>query len=261
MTYITYFIALMMIKLHVTLLSSPQYARAMPTTTTNVTMTMLFWSPSLYGVVPPVIHTPLGDCVTSSDQNTIATADIVVFFMKSHPKPTPIARPPGALWVFCLRESPVRARDRFYDFLRVMNSQINVYMSYSTKADVYYPYGRYESIASGGKNSYDTHFRTRGGLAVAIISNCESPHRSHKIQLLREHMPIDVMGSSSCANKPLIPECKSGHQSTKDQQACFKALAGKYKFYVAIENSDCNDYITEKAWRNALAAGLERYDS
>ena len=31
----------------------------------------------------------------------------------------------------------------------------------------------------------------------------------------------------------------------------------KYKFYLAFENSNhCNDYISEKFWRNSLAQGL-----
>ena len=37
---------------------------------------------------------------------------------------------------------------------------------------------------------------------------------------------------------------------------CFTRLATRYSFYLAIENSDCYDYVTEKVWNNALMAGM-----
>ena len=37
---------------------------------------------------------------------------------------------------------------------------------------------------------------------------------------------------------------------------CFTLLAPKYYFYIAIENSDCFDYISEKVWNNAFLSGM-----
>ena len=40
------------------------------------------------------------------------------------------------------------------------------------------------------------------------------------------------------------------------QRRCFQELGRKYKFYLALENSDCDDYITEKVFRNAFESGM-----
>ena len=45
-------------------------------------------------------------------------------------------------------------------------------------------------------------------------------------------------------------------RQTSDQLKCFQELGSKYKFYVALENSDCDDYITEKVFRNAFQSGM-----
>ena len=37
-----------------------------------------------------------------------------------------------------------------------------------------------------------------------------------------------------------------------DEDACFNMLKKDYKFYLAFENSNCQYYITEKFFRNAL---------
>lgn len=38
-------------------------------------------------------------------------------------------------------------------------------------------------------------------------------------------------------------------------KTCVKSLFAKYKFYLAFENSHCEDYITEKTWKS-LDAGM-----
>jgi hypothetical protein len=37
-----------------------------------------------------------------------------------------------------------------------------------------------------------------------------------------------------------------------EENYCFDLLNRNYKFYLAFENSNCLDYITEKFWLNAL---------
>ena len=37
-----------------------------------------------------------------------------------------------------------------------------------------------------------------------------------------------------------------------DSQKCFQLLERDYKFYLSFENSNCDEYITEKFWDVAL---------
>lgn len=53
--------------------------------------------------------------------------------------------------------------------------------------------------------------------------------------------------SSRCGRK----EC-----ARKDADKCFQMLSKEYKFYLAFENSDCRDYITEKFFINGLSNNI-----
>ncbi len=44
---------------------------------------------------------------------------------------------------------------------------------------------------------------------------------------------------------------KCGPLECRDSMDCFFDLSANYKFYIAFENSLCNEYITEKFWRSA----------
>ena len=87
----------------------------------------------------------------------------------------------------------------------------------------------------------------RPKLAVAAISDCISPDRNAKIAELKKHMHIDILGKCGDFRHK---ECEERHPD------CFKMLAKEYYYFVAIENSDYRDYITEKVWRNAFDAGM-----
>ena len=70
------------------------------------------------------------------------------------------------------------------------------------------------------------------------ISNCNA--RNNRLEYakeLKEHIIVDIYGD--CGTK----------QCARNSPECFNILR-KYKFYLAFENSNCADYITEKFWGN-----------
>ena len=60
-------------------------------------------------------------------------------------------------------------------------------------------------------------------------------------QELSRYIGVDIYGACG----PL--KC-----SRMKEASCFKILERKYKFYLAFENSNCQDYITEKFFVNGL---------
>lgn len=72
-------------------------------------------------------------------------------------------------------------------------------------------------------------------MAAALISNCAGG-RLQVIQELRKYIRVDVYGG-----------CGLGCEGD-----CLSMIHRDYKFYLAFENANCVDYITEKFFKNAL---------
>ena len=75
-----------------------------------------------------------------------------------------------------------------------------------------------------------------------FVSHCKTPNRRENYtEELAKYIEVDIFGK--CGNKT----CKR-----RDAAHCFNMLNTDYKFYLAFENSNCKDYITEKLYWNGL---------
>ena len=138
-------------------------------------------------------------------------------------------------WVYFTRESPVHSGLLNHPSEgRQLNGLFNWTMTYKLDSDIDY---RYFRIAPG-KHSDEDYSVPTGESATAVLSNCR-PDRLEYIDELRKYIKVDVYGSCGAH------WCPGG-------QSCFINLKKKYKFYLAFENSVCNDYVTEKFYHNAL---------
>ena len=90
-----------------------------------------------------------------------------------------------------------------------------------------------------------------------IVSRCESPSRREDyVAELSKYIPVDIMGgcgSIPCNQSFHVTNRLAFGQQTLNQHDsmdnCSLAVATEYKFYLAFENSFCDDYVTEKFFR------------
>ena len=85
-------------------------------------------------------------------------------------------------------------------------------------------------------------------LITFVNSNC-GEFKIKFISKLKEYIPLDVYGACAWSFDRNLPACPRKSQQCVDIQK-------KYKFYLALENGFCKDYVTEKYWLNALEMGL-----
>ncbi|KAM4742695.1 alpha-(1,3)-fucosyltransferase 4-like [Anableps anableps] len=156
----------------------------------------------------------------------------------------PEPRPSAQKWIWMNYESPTHTSE-----LWLLEGVFNLTMSYRTDSDIFLPYGYVvprARTAAGGPEGGVTHQlshsrRPRKRFVAWVISNWSPTHaRVGFYQQLRRFIRVDVFGR---AGRPLQ---RGGGSVVR--------LLRRYMFYLALENSQHTDYITEKLW-NAVLAG------
>ncbi|XP_054031409.1 4-galactosyl-N-acetylglucosaminide 3-alpha-L-fucosyltransferase FUT6-like [Dryobates pubescens] len=146
-------------------------------------------------------------------------------------KLTQIPRLQSQRWIWFNLESPSHSPN-----LRAMNNLFNLTMSYRKDSDIFTPYGELQLL--GEPQPFSIPTKTK--LVAWVVSNwVESSRRVRYYRELKDHIKVDIYGS---------------HHLPLPHDQLLTTLA-QYKFYLAFENSQHEDYITEKLWRNALSSG------
>ncbi len=74
-----------------------------------------------------------------------------------------------------------------------------------------------------------------------MVSNCGGrSSRQEVVKILQKYIQIDVYGN--CGNLT----CPKSEDENNSSEECRDMTGQNYKFYMALENSLCRDYITEK---------------
>ncbi|XP_020856366.1 alpha-(1,3)-fucosyltransferase 4 [Phascolarctos cinereus] len=151
-----------------------------------------------------------------------------------------LTRPPGQRWVWMNFESPSNSiRLGSFD-----SSLFNWTLSYRADSDIFVPYGYLypRSSPQDQPSGLYPSLAQKQRLVAWVVSHwSESQARVRYYHKLRQYLKVDVYGKGG----PGQPVPDSGLLHT----------VGRYKFYLAFENSQHLDYITEKLWRNAFLAG------
>ncbi|KAG9261961.1 alpha-(1,3)-fucosyltransferase 7 [Astyanax mexicanus] len=181
-------------------------------------------------------------CFLEDNRSMFSQAEVVVFhhhelWTGRSKLPLDLRRPLKQRWLWLSLEPPMKNGN-----LSTFNSFFNWTMSYRRDADIFMPYGKLVPKKNRSK-SFVVPKKTKC-LVAWVVSNYKEQYRRSKVfQQLKDFIPedqIEVYGQwkkRPISNKALL----------KTISQCF--------FYLAFENSECKDYISEKLWRNALQAG------
>lgn len=178
---------------------------------------------------------PYSECRLDKKGIDKTKADVLLFFPT--PKTLP-SRPPGQIWTYCSWEAPVH-----YGVPSPYSKWSDVFnwtMSFRQDADIFAPNNRFAWRAKENlmKDSEYLEFaKSKTKTAVWFVSNCRTQSRRMEyVNRMKNIIDIDIYGR--CSDK----KCTGKH--------CMTMLNDTYKFYLSFENSFCEDYVTEKLFRN-----------
>ena len=181
--------------------------------------------------------------------------------MEAKELPNPRNRRSNQRYVMYFLESPLNYK---YDYGK-FDDFFNWTMTYRLDSDIPFPYGRvvqkfaqfsyvsnsqeigswaltydYEKFAASfnSTRSKEFHALAHRPMAVAwIVSNCVTgSHRESYVSELSKYIQVDIYGQ--CTKR-----------SCGNYQDCLEFIEQNYMFYLAFENSFCEDYVTEKLWQ------------
>ena len=179
------------------------------------------------------------NCRLTYEDNAATDADAIMIHLHltKGPHTFPNRTRQDQRWIWLTDESSAHtflvAKERH---MYAYNGYFNWSMSYRMDTDVPVPYGRTLPLTPDEAAAYQplNYFALNPRLVAAMGSNCGgSNKRWSYIRELKNHVKVDAYGG--CGNL----KCK-GH-FTKD---C--PVLAEYKFYLAFENTNCREYITEK---------------
>ncbi|CAH1793076.1 unnamed protein product [Owenia fusiformis] len=179
----------------------------------------------------------------------IASSDAVLFHLWGRDfkigDPIPKIRYSWQNYIFFSMENPTWIH--FTTKVKYLDGFFNLTATYKQNSDVPLAYGKYfprdMSKPTNLKNYYMENRRKRkdkDAIILWVVSNCKTVNnRMQFVKKLQKHIAIDIFGR---CGKPCKRHTKCGTHS--------------YMFYMALENADCKDYITEKLWHNSFGANL-----
>jgi hypothetical protein len=147
--------------------------------------------------------------------------------------------------------------DEAYNVNKNIDSlKLNWTISYYKNSEAYkFAYGGV--VPTDGKNNDDykieNEFNKRSNSAIWFVSNCNSQYRINFANKLGEYYPIIVSGQ--CSKNLNTSRIIQYNNSCSRESKCEVDFLTSKKFYLALESTNCTDYITEKFWRS-LSYGL-----
>ncbi len=150
-------------------------------------------------------------------------------------------RPPNQIWIMHHLESPVNSGS-----YTKYGSGINWTATYRVDSTIVTPYERFVPFQNASQfylHPPKRNYALGKSKKVAwFVSHCSTQNKRREYaKELAKYIEVDIYGP--CGDRK-CPRAKAAQ--------CFNMLNTDYKFYLAFENSNCKDYITEKLYWNGL---------
>uniref|UniRef100_A0A2H8TYZ4 Fucosyltransferase n=2 Tax=Melanaphis sacchari TaxID=742174 RepID=A0A2H8TYZ4_9HEMI len=178
---------------------------------------------------------PVNRCTITSKKSEASNVDAILFRDHfSHPGHRKTGK---QVWILYFLESP------YHTELITYNDVFNWTATYRHDSDIVTPYERwaYYDPSVTQVERLDRNYAFNKTKQVAwFVSNCGA--KNGRLQYARElakYISVDVYGVC-------------GQFKCPRSDKCFQMLEHDYKFYLAFENSNCFDYVTEKFFVNGL---------
>uniref|UniRef100_A0A0K0F0S1 Fucosyltransferase n=1 Tax=Strongyloides venezuelensis TaxID=75913 RepID=A0A0K0F0S1_STRVS len=189
------------------------------------------------------------ECKYSSSQRDVKIADVLLFKdFSSNQNHIPKYRDPKQLYVYVNFEPKLIMDKKIKEGYKWKHKNFfNMTYTYSSKSDIqktYYGEWTKGPIKKGFRKYYRNvsvvpsinDIKKKKKYIVWTVSDCQTASkREEDIEMLKKFIPVNQFGS--CNDRIF----KYGFFSKQ-----FQNLYEKHYFYIALENSDCKDYVSEK---------------
>lgn len=201
----------------------------------------------------PLAGCPESRCVFTDDLTLFDQSDVVLLYINTLAiKDLPTHRFPHQRFVFYAMESQVNTNHRLLNDSRIRFDYFNWTMTYRRDSDVVLRdlYGglipKTPSPSRDELSSYPSFkpssmdwLKNKTKLVAWLVSNCHtSIRREDYVAKLSRYVPVDIYGK--CGNLSR----KGGYN--------WEMLRREYKFYLALENTWCPDYVSEKFYQSLM---------
>lgn len=175
----------------------------------------------------------LKNCLISFDRRDITNSDLVLFH-HADMNIEPPTKQGDQIWVFVSLEA-LPHTNKYYSQQR-WRDKFDWTMTYRSDSEGYAPYGKIVLRKQVQEMNYTLLFSKKTKDVAWVVSNCNTiSKRMEYVKRMQQVINVDIFGN---CGKPCV-----GND-------CIQALSNAYKFYLSFENALCEDYVTEKLFRN-----------
>ncbi|ELU05616.1 hypothetical protein CAPTEDRAFT_145523 [Capitella teleta] len=117
---------------------------------------------------------------------------------------------------------------------------MNLTITYAPDSDIKYEMYGVTCNKTTKQLNPENYAASKKNAALWIVGNCLCSGRMAYVKELQKHYPVDIYGH--CGKKEICREAVGSQMRSN----CISDFLEKYKFYLAFENSYCENYYTEK---------------